>query len=97
MVHVRAGSSDPSGSGCPATAITTPAASRAPGTAQRRATRSRTSQVSSTGAIVAGSSASARKGATHRVRRTPASMPLAMGAGIRLTQVPSGRTTAVSR
>ena len=50
-----------------------------------------------TGAIVAGSSASARKGATQRVRSTPASMPLAMGAGIRLTQVPSGRTTAVSR
>nr|WP_257954209.1 hypothetical protein [Nocardioides sp. B-3] len=77
--------------------MTTTAATSAPGTAQRRASRSSTNRVISTGEMAAGSAAGARNGSTQSVSSTPANMALATAPGMRATQSPSGLTIAVTR
>src|SRR6478735_7501460 len=76
----------------PCTAMTTRAAPSAPMTAHRRATATRTSHVTMTGAIAAGDATTARNGAPQSVSSTPASMALASGLGIASTSRSSGRT-----
>ena len=66
----------------PRTRIAATAATSAPGTAHCRAKRVSRAQVSTTGTASDGTSTTARTGAVHRLRMTPASMAPAMGRGI---------------
>src|SRR5215208_6853453 len=71
-------------------ATTPPAASSAPGTAQRRDRRSNAAQTSTIGAAASGESAAKRTGARQTLSSTPASIALARGAGIAAIRRPSG-------
>ena len=91
---VTTGASRAPGGRCsPEINSTTVAVASAPGTAQRRATRSSTSQVASTGRMAAGCATAAWNGCTHRCSSTPASMALASAVGTLATARPSGRTS----
>ncbi|GAA2847125.1 hypothetical protein GCM10020220_040820 [Nonomuraea rubra] len=66
----------------PCTAMATTATASAQGTAHRRWYRCSTAQVSTTGTASIGTSTTARTGAVHRLRMTPASMAAAIGRGM---------------
>lgn len=97
VVHTGLGSRFPS-PGTPGLTTTTITRTRAnaAGTAQRGATRSRTSHTATTGSTSQGFETAARTGARQSVRSTPASIACATGVGMRAISRPIPGQTAVT-